>query len=243
MDRDIAAFRDAGVDAYAGQTRFAIEKQAAGLRHKIGCGILGVNPRLDRVSAQADVRRVPGKRLARGHKDLRAHKIEPRHFFGDRMLHLQARVHLEEIEGRLTAAADQELDGAGVDIPCRPGGSDRRCRHSLAQRRRQNRRRALLDDLLMAPLDRAIALEQVNDSAAAVAEHLHLDMMAPLDQALDIQRAVAERRDRFTACRLDGIERLAGIGDPTHPLAAAARGRLDKCGQADSLERLRYTLV
>ena len=95
----------------------------------------------------------------------------------------------------------------------------------------------------MAPLDRAIALEQVNDSAVAVTENLNLDMMAPLDQALNIERAVAERRDRFAPCRLDGIERLAGIGDPPHPLAAAACGRLDKCGQADSPERLRYTLV
>ena len=58
-------------------------------------------------------------------------------------------------------------------------------------------RRAFLDDLLMAALHRALALEQVHDVAVVVGEDLDLDVARALDQALDVQRAVAERRRRF----------------------------------------------
>jgi hypothetical protein len=51
----------------------------------------------------------------------------------------------------------------------------------------------LLDDLLVAPLDRAVALAEVDDVAVAVAEHLDLDVAAVHDGALEDQLAAAER--------------------------------------------------
>ena len=54
------------------------------------------------------------------------------------------------------------------------------------------RRRALLDHLLMPPLQRALALAQVNHVAVAVADQLDLDVARPLDQLLDVDLGVAE---------------------------------------------------
>ena len=46
----------------------------------------------------------PGQRLARGHPQLRVHEVDAGHHLGHRMLHLQARVHLEEVEPRSSPA-------------------------------------------------------------------------------------------------------------------------------------------
>ncbi len=53
------------------------------------------------------------QRLAGGHTKLPFDEIEARDLLRDRMLDLQPRVHLHEIE---LAAAQQELDGAGADV-------------------------------------------------------------------------------------------------------------------------------
>ena len=66
-------------------------------------------------------RRVQG--LARGDPQLVGDEIATRHELGDRVLDLQARVHLEERE--LAALAEEELAGAGADIPDRTGEGQR----------------------------------------------------------------------------------------------------------------------
>ena len=89
----------------------------------------------------------------------------------------------------------------GVAVAGRPRRRDRRRAHPRAQRRRQRRRRAFFDDLLVPPLDRALALEEVHDVAVRVGEDLDLDVARPLDQPLDVERAVAERGLRLAARR------------------------------------------
>ena len=49
----------------------------------------------------------------------------------------------------------------------------------------------------MPALHRALALEQMHDVAVSVGEDLHFDVARAIDQALDVQRAVAERRQGF----------------------------------------------
>ena len=59
----------------------------------------------------------------------------PGHHLGDRMLDLQPRVHLEEIEAAVLV--EQELDRAGVGVADRPGDRRGRRGHRAAQRRRR----------------------------------------------------------------------------------------------------------
>jgi hypothetical protein len=55
----------------------------------------------------------------------------------------------------------------------------------------------LLDELLVAPLDRALALAEVHDAAVRVGQHLDLDV-ARLDHgSLEVDRRVAEGRTRL----------------------------------------------
>ena len=90
-----------------------------------------------------------------------------------------------------------------------------------------------LDHLLVAALQRAIAFEQVDDIAVAVAEHLHLDMARALNIFLDQHMRIAERGARLTLARGEASAKSACALDQPHPLAAAARDRLDQHRIAD----------
>ena len=87
---------------------------------------------------------------------------------------------------------DDELDRAGRTVPDRLAEPHCRGAELQAQRRVQPGRRRLLNDLLIAPLGRAIALAQCDDLTAAVAKELHLDMTRAHDQFLEEHAGVAE---------------------------------------------------
>ena len=73
-----------------------------------------------------------------------------------------------------------------------PGGRDRRIADSGAPAVADTGGRRLLDDLLMPALDRAVTLEQMDDVAVGIAEHLHLDMTRALDVFFDEHAFVGE---------------------------------------------------
>ena len=153
------------------------------------------------------------------------------------MLDLQPRVHLDEVEpARLV---EQELDRAGVLV----ARGQRRSRGGLAQCRAQLRVQAgcrrLLDDLLVAALQGAVALEQVDRLPVPVGEHLHLDMARPLDQPLEQHPVVAERGLGLAPAGGQRVEEVLGIVDPAHALAAAAGHGLDQQREADPLASAR----
>ena len=56
----------------------------------------------------------------------------------------------------------------------------------------EHRRGGLLPDLLVAALQRAVALAQMDGIALAVADHLHLDVARLREIFLEIDRVVAE---------------------------------------------------
>src|SRR5207253_7431954 len=103
---------------------------------------------------------------------------------GHRMLDLKARVHLQEEELARVGRGD-ELDRAGARVATRAREGDGRLAHARPQRLRYDGRGGLLDDLLVAALQRALALAEVHDVAVAVAEDLHFDVARALDPLLD----------------------------------------------------------
>ena len=102
------------------------------------------------------------ERFAHGQHDLVAHQVDPRHLLGDRVLDLDAFVHLQEIVVPLLI--HDELDGAGVGVVGLFGDADGRLAHLLAQLLELgfsiSGEGHLLDHLLVAALDGAIALAQ-----------------------------------------------------------------------------------
>src|SRR5690606_16734918 len=90
----------------------------------------------------------------------------------------------------------------------------------------------LLDDLLVAPLDRALALPEV-EAALLVGQHLDLDVARLLDVLLDEDSLVAERRLGLAARRAEALGDLLLAARDAHALAAAAGRGLDHHRIAD----------
>src|SRR5205807_4899576 len=101
---------------------------------------------------------------------------------------LNARVDLDEVETVLLI--DQEFARAGVLVAGRFHEADGGSADRVADRRREVGRRRFLDELLMAALQRAIALEQMNDVAVTVAENLHFDVARLLDVLFQVDAAI-----------------------------------------------------
>ncbi len=104
------------------------------------------------------------------------HQVESGDQLRHRMLHLQARIHFEEIE--VAIAIHQEFQRARVVVAGRARDFQRRFAHLRAQlgMLQHHRRRALLDHFLMPPLDGAFALAQMNQVAVMIAQNLDFDV-------------------------------------------------------------------
>ena len=146
------------------------------------------------------------------------------------MLHLEARVQLEEVEAR---AVQHELGRAGVLVPDGAREGDRGLAHGRSQLLVEGGGGALLQHLLVAALDRAVALPEVDRRPVAVGQDLDLDVARALDIALAEDAAVAEARLRFPARRLERLLELVGRPHDAHSAAAAPRGGLDDQRVAD----------
>ena len=86
----------------------------------------------------------------------------------------------------------QLLDQIRLDDAVTPDDPQGGLAHFTTQSLVDRRRRCLLDELLVAALDRAVPLAQVNRVALAIRQHLHLDVPHPLQLAFQVERAVSE---------------------------------------------------
>ena len=139
------------------------------------------------------------------------------------MLDLHARVHFDEVKG-VCVHIHQEFDGACAFIV-------RVCRNLQAKtvdlgalRFGQIGRGRTLDDLLIAPLDRAIAFIEVVKHPVLVAEDLHFHMAGLENQLLQIALAIAERGLGLTPAFLDFVFQLVRTHDRAHPATATTPG-------------------
>src|SRR5207248_9278079 len=169
---------------------------------------------------------------AGGDANLLLHQIEPRQHLGDRMLDLQPGIHFDEIE---LAVLIKKLDGTGPFI----AELFHRLRHPPADRLAllgiEGRGVRLLPYLLMAPLQRAVALAEMNGPAAAISHDLDFDMTRAGEVFLEIDITIAERRLRFRLGGLNRVFKLAFAMRDLHATTAAAGCRLDERRIADPL--------
>ena len=152
--------------------------------------VLGVDAALDGVAAELDVVLRDRQLAAGGDADLLEHEIDAGDHLGHRMLDLDARVHLDEIE---LAVLVQELDGADAEIFQLAHGLGDDLADPVARGGVERGRGAFLQHLLVPPLQRAVALAEMDGVAPAVAQHLDLDMARALQIFFQIDRVVAER--------------------------------------------------
>jgi hypothetical protein len=150
---------------------------------------------------------------------------EPGDQFGHRVLHLDPGVHLEEEV--LAVLREQTLDRPGRAVADGSGRVDGDLPDPLAELLGHGRGRRLLDELLVAALDRAVALAEVDDGPVGVGEHLDLDVTRILEVPLDVDRGVGEVRLALPTGRLECALDLVPRADDFEALPAAAGGRLD----------------
>lgn len=149
---------------------------------------LQVDPQLHRAAAdrRRSLQAEGGKLHAGGETQLGVQQVDPGDFLGDGVLHLDARIGFHEIEAPGALVVDQELEGTDPPIAHRAGHAQGAIDQRLAGGLRQVRAGRDLQQLLLAPLQAAIALPEVADRTAAVAEHLHLDVPRPRYPLLDV---------------------------------------------------------
>ena len=102
--------------------------------------------------------------FACGDVDLRLSQIDSGDGFGDGMLDLQARVHLQKIKvARLRV--HNKFHRASVDVTRCLRRRDSRLTHHRPHLRRKQRRGSLFDNFLMTTLNGTFALKEVNGVA------------------------------------------------------------------------------
>ena len=160
----------------------------------------------------------------------------PRDQLGDGVLDLEAGVHLEEEE---LAVLVEELDGAGVDVAAGLGDLDRGLAHRLADLVGEVRGRALLDELLVAALGRAVALAHPHAVAVGVGDDLHLDVAGPGEVALHVDLVAPEVGLASRWADSIASSTLVVVVHDLHAPTAAAVGGLDGDGVAVLARRRR----
>ena len=178
-----------------------------------------------------------GQRLAPRDAQLPLDEVLAGDHLGDRMLDLEPGVHLHEIEraGACSSGLGDELDGARAHVADRFRRRHRGAAHRGAALWCHAGCGRFLEHLLVAPLDRAVALEEVHAVAVAVAEDLDLDVARPAEILLDQDAVVAEGGGRLALAGGERRGELARRLDDAHALAAAARGGLDEHRVADAI--------
>ncbi len=96
----------------------------------------------------------------------------------------------------------------------------------VAQLRCDDRGRALLNHLLMAPLNRALALDERNDVSVLIREQLHFDVTWPLETTLEVNRRVAKRTSCFGPGASNRAGQLGLQGHDPHALSTTSGHRL-----------------
>ena len=185
------------------------------------------------MTAYNEILLLEGNRLACCDAKLLADEINASHLLGDRMLDLNAGIHLTEIE--IAVVVDQKFDRACAAVADALCQRDSRARHLFAKLGRDECRRAFLNELLMAALYRALTLEQMNHIAQTVAQDLHLNVARIVDIFFHIQTAVAEVRYCLSRCTVVGILEILDAERHTNTLAAAAGGRFEHDRITDAL--------
>src|SRR5207247_11266079 len=172
------------VDSNATAAGRVIKSYPAWRRLKIFLWIFGVDAALDGMQARSCMRDVRGKRFSGSNANLFFDQVTSINLFRDRVFHLDARIHLDEI--KMPILIDEELDRARIFVSDRLGQLHGCIAHFLAKPRRHQRRWTFLDHFLVTPLNGTIAFAEMNDVSMTIGDNLKFDVMRIDDELLDV---------------------------------------------------------
>jgi hypothetical protein len=228
---DRVALPVAGVEPGPRPVGHLQDVEPAGCRGEAPGGVLGIDPALDGRTAGDDVGLGQLQAPAGGDQDLLADEVHAGEQLGDRVLDLDPGVHLHEV-GR-PGAVDQELHRPGAGVAHRQRAVHRQPAELGALLGAEVAGRPLLEELLVPPLQRAVALPEGDAVAVGVAEDLHLHVPGPGEVALEVDGGVAEHRAGGGAGGGERVGQVRRLADDGHAPPAAAGRRLDDQRVAD----------
>ena len=221
----------AAVEAYAGAARGRPGGQGAGGGHEVAAAVLGVDAELDGVAADLGV--VVAELLAGRDAEHLADQVDAGDLLGDAVLDLEAGVDLEE--GDRAVLGDEELARAGAVVAGLGEDALGRLVELGDLLVGEERRGRLLDELLVAALQRAVAGGDDDDVAVLVGQALGLDVAGLVEELLDQALAATEGGDRLAHRGLVGVGDLLERAGDLEAATAAAEDRLDRDRQAVGL--------
>jgi hypothetical protein len=161
---------------------------------------------------------------------LSSDNVDTSNFLSDGVLDLNSGVDLDEVVAVLLI--NQELGGTSVAVVDGFGESDSVVQDGLASLFGQVLCRGKLDDLLVASLDTAVTLEQVDDVTVAVTQKLDFNVLGAVQEALDEDGAVTKGRLGFGCGTLEGLLELLLLPDDSHTTTTTTKGSLDDDGES-----------
>ena len=169
------------------------------------------------------------KRCTRGDVHLVLHYVDAGDLLRHRVLHLHARVHLNE--NVIAALIHEKLNRARALIVDLFAEIHRVLANALALLLSDVLRGRDLHNLLVAALHGTIALKQVHHVAVRIRENLHLNVLRIDHRALNVDIRIAECGLRFArSFRCEGLKVLSLFDEP-HPPSATPRHGLHKHGE------------
>ena len=173
---------------------------------------------------------------ALGHVEHHLHQVDPGNLLGDRVLHLQTGVDLEEADGPVQA--DEELAGSGTDISGLLEDGSGGLVETGQLLVTEERRRGLLDELLVTTLQGAVTGRDDLHGAVLVGDALGLDVTRLVEVALHETLAASESSDGLAHRRLVEMDDLVHRASDLEAATAASEGGLDSDRQAVFLGEL-----
>src|SRR5699024_424164 len=170
--RDRLARTYTRIDPHPWAHRSGEDVEPSGRGHELPARAFAVDPELEAVPAHRSI--LVSQRFSPSDPELPPHHIDPGHLVAHRVLDLPAGGDLQEADRAVRT--HQELTGPGTFIVRRPQDRLRGLIELLLLLGREERRRRLLDELLVPALERAVASRDHHDSTLGVREALRLDM-------------------------------------------------------------------
>src|SRR5690606_18792820 len=186
--------------------------------------VFGVDPALDRVTEDLHVFLLDRQLVAGGDAEHLLDDVDAGDHFGNRVLHLNTGVHFDEVE---TTVFIEELEGAGATVADLDAGIDAALEHFGAGLFIDLRGRSFLDHLLVATLQRAVAVIQVNGVALAVGQHLDFHVARIAEEFFQVDHRVAERGTGFGTGQLGRLDQVFFLVHHAHAAATTAACGLD----------------
>ena len=240
----VRAYRASGIncalDAYPVAARKMNKRYIPGTRSEASRGVFRIDPAFNGMPVQMNVTLLVPEGQACGDPDLFPDQVHACHLLCHRMLHLNPRIHFDEI--KMIFPVKNKFHGSRAHVMNGSGGLERCLVNCFPLSGIQNPCRTFLHQFLIPPLHGAVPLTKLNNIALCITQNLHLNVMRMQNEFFKIQRSVSEGSSCFRLRTFKGVPDFRLVKGGPHSSSSASCRSLDKHRIPDFLRDLRRFL-